>query len=767
MWIAGGLLLTSLLLVTFAPVGPPARADALDTTVVFQQGLALPSGEIYTGTQDAYISNQSPSLPHDEVYLRLYRDANKCVLIRFDVSSIPPGAVVTSAKLELWVALRNNSTSGAIQLFGVLRPWQENTVTWNSPWDIAGCKGVGTDHAQDPSAVATLRNNNVWATWQSAPLGDLAGLVQTWVQNPVQNYGMLLAGAEPSSLSQEWQIYSSEWGSGADRRPRLIVTYQEGTPRPTATRTSTPGPSLTPTAIPTLTPVGPEASVSGVTWLDANRNGLRDGGEPPLPDVKIVLRDALGAELSSIRSAVDGYFEFSRLDAGSYRLSAEVPAGMDCTWPPGAGCTWVFSLASKEHQTGRDFGFAGPPTSTPTATASPTATATETSTITPTGVGPPTETPTPTRTGTATATATQSATPTTSPTATLGPTATPTATPSGGLSDPIAVYCGQVYRGSTLGHAAVIQQYGCGDSGLLAPEVVHVLRLDERLERLSINLDAGSLDLGLFLLGSPDPLDCLDNRNSVSRLDVPPGNYYLVVDGYGASAGSYTLMIACTTSPQMTDTPTPTASTTPGGAPTETPTGTPTETPQPGVSPTPTPTATQTTSDGRTIYLPIMIRPPIAFYVDCGSNRNYVDNMGLLWSADRAYSPGSWGYVGQTDAFTNSREIAGTANDGLYQTARYAWGSFGYRFDVPNGNYRVSLYFAEIYFATSGRRRFNVSIEMQPVLQNYDIFIAAGGWLIARAETFEVSVSDGHLDVDLAPVLGEPMINVLRVVKLD
>jgi hypothetical protein len=162
-----------------------------------------------------------------------------------------------------------------------------------------------------------------------------------------------------------------------------------------------------------------------------------------------------------------------------------------------------------------------------------------------------------------------------------------------------------------------------------------------------------------------------------------------------------------------------------------------------------------------------MIRPPIAYYVDCGSSVDYVDNLGLTWSADRAYTAGSWGYVGQSAAFSNAREIAGTSNDGLYQTARYAWGSFGYRFDVPNGTYRVSLYFAEIYFASQGRRRFNVSIEMQPELQNYDIVVAAGGWLIARAETFEAYVSDGHLDVDLAPVVGEPMINVLRVIKID
>ena len=752
----GGLLLASLLLMVLTKGGPPAHADALDATVVFQQDLALANGAIYTGTQDAYIFNWQAGTPHDGVYLKVFRDSNECILIRFDVSSIPQGAQISSAKLELWVAIKSNSNEGLVKLFGVLRPWEEGTATWNSPWNVAGCKGVGTDRGQDVLAATTLKNKETWALWQST---SLAALVQAWVLDPSGNHGMLLEGAEASSLSQEWQMYSSEWGTGPGRRPKLTVTYREGTPVPTATRTYTPGPSPTSTATPTLTPVSTGASVAGVTWQDANRNGVRDGGELPLPDVVVILRDVLGAERSRVRSAADGSFEFGSLEAGSYRLNAEVPAGLVCTWPPGGGCTWVFSLASRERQTGRDYGFAGPPTSTPTATASATATPTATSTVTPTGVGPPTETPTPTSTGTATATATQSATPTTSPTATLGPSPTRTATPSGGLSDPIPVYCGQVYRGSTLGHAAVIQQYGCGDNGLSAPEVVHVLRLDESLDRLSVNLDAGSLDLGLFLLGSPDPLDCLDNRTSVSRIDVPPGTYYLVVDGYGASTGSYTLMIACLTSSQATETPTATASVTP--------TGGPTETPPPGPSSTPTATETRTSADGRTAYLPIMIRPPLAFYVDCGSSVNYVDNAGLTWSADRAYTAGSWGYVGQTETSTNVRDIAGTSNARLYQTARYAWGSFGYRFDVPNGTYRVSLHFAEIYSPVRGRRVFNVSIEMQPVLQNYDIVVAAGGWLIAHAETFETYVSDGHLDVDLAEVVDNPMINVLRIVKID
>ena len=56
-----------------------------------------------------------------------------------------------------------------------------------------------------------------------------------------------------------------------------------------------------------------------------------------------------------------------------------------------------------------------------------------------------------------------------------------------------------------------------------------------------------NIDLDLFLLDGPAPTDCLyAGDSSIDNALAPEGDYYLVVDGYQGSAGSYTLDVSCT-----------------------------------------------------------------------------------------------------------------------------------------------------------------------------------------------------------------------------
>jgi N-acetylneuraminic acid mutarotase/glucose/arabinose dehydrogenase len=81
----------------------------------------------------------------------------------------------------------------------------------------------------------------------------------------------------------------------------------------------------------------------------------------------------------------------------------------------------------------------------------------------------------------------------------------------------------------------------------------------------------------------------------------------------------------------------------------------------------------------------------------------------------------------------------------LYQTERYA-PTLTYNVPVPNGNYEVTLYFAEIYFNAAGQRVFDVSIEGQTVLQNFDIWALAGQFAAVQ-RTFVVTVTNGVLNI--------------------
>ncbi len=110
-----------------------------------------------------------------------------------------------------------------------------------------------------------------------------------------------------------------------------------------------------------------------------------------------------------------------------------------------------------------------------------------------------------------------------------------------------------------------------------------------------------------------------------------------------------------------------------------------------------------------------------------------------------------WGEGGNTSTTTapiNTSRVANPAPQAVYQSERY--GNFSY--DVPDlrpyGLYTVRLDEAEIYYDQAGARQFNVEINGQTVLTNYDIFAAAGGMNIAVAPSFAAQAdADGQIFV--------------------
>ena len=85
-------------------------------------------------------------------------------------------------------------------------------------------------------------------------------------------------------------------------------------------------------------------------------------------------------------------------------------------------------------------------------------------------------------------------------------------------------------------------------------------------------------------------------------------------------------------------------------------------------------------------------------------------------------------------------------------------------FPVTPGQYEVRLYFAEIYSGawTVGKRRFDVLVEGSLVLDDYDVFAAAGANRgIMRAFTV---TSDSALDVDFRQVAENPALKAIEIV---
>jgi hypothetical protein len=119
-----------------------------------------------------------------------------------------------------------------------------------------------------------------------------------------------------------------------------------------------------------------------------------------------------------------------------------------------------------------------------------------------------------------------------------------------------------------------------------------------------------------------------------------------------------------------------------------------------------------------------------------------------------------------------SADVANTVDDYLYQTGR-AGGAFSYGIPIGNGIFDVVLHFNETYWGNIvpggvGSRKFNVFIELEKRLSEYDIFAAAGGAMRPVKETVRVSVTDGVLNFFFqAGSADVPRISAIEIIPLS
>ncbi|MDO1448406.1 malectin domain-containing carbohydrate-binding protein [Rhodocytophaga aerolata] len=137
---------------------------------------------------------------------------------------------------------------------------------------------------------------------------------------------------------------------------------------------------------------------------------------------------------------------------------------------------------------------------------------------------------------------------------------------------------------------------------------------------------------------------------------------------------------------------------------------------------------------------------------------------GVSFSADQ--------YFNNTYTYQNLNlgDIANTTDDVLYRTERGSntdMGTFAYNIPVRNGNHKVVLHFAEIYFVganDAGKRVFDVRMEGQTRLSNYDI-VADGGAMAAITKSLDVSVTDGTLTIEFAGKVNRPKVSAIEVIS--
>jgi len=119
------------------------------------------------------------------------------------------------------------------------------------------------------------------------------------------------------------------------------------------------------------------------------------------------------------------------------------------------------------------------------------------------------------------------------------------------------------------------------------------------------------------------------------------------------------------------------------------------------------------------------------------------------FSADAFYTGGFSASMPDPDA-TIDTSAPNTGPEDMYRSERA--GIFSYHIPklVPGADYTVRLHFAECYWDAAGKRQFNVTINGNRVLTNYDIYVEAGN-ASKKAVTRDIDVtadSSGQINID-------------------
>jgi hypothetical protein len=160
------------------------------------------------------------------------------------------------------------------------------------------------------------------------------------------------------------------------------------------------------------------------------------------------------------------------------------------------------------------------------------------------------------------------------------------------------------------------------------------------------------------------------------------------------------------------------------------------------------------------------------YRVNCGGD-NYTDVNGKNWFADNSHSQNSFYSSSWTKAFgiepnsfASQRSVAdfikSTQDQKLFQSIRYGKEQLRYHFKVPNGVFRIELYFVEPWFGAAqidatGWRNFDVRCNNKVVFKNLDIYNEVG-YLTALQKSFDVTVTDNQIIIDFPNVIASQAI---------
>ena len=228
-----------------------ARSAAVSTVRIFPTDTSLNVNDVNASAEPLLTTYTWPD----------NRVAN-AILMRFDLASLPAGAVVEEALLHL-ALVESDALSPAVYTITA------HTITGKNPV-IASATGYTADGATPWTANACCANGvplaqgDISAAYDTRPVdkinGDktwaLTAMVREWVAEPSSNLGLLL-NSDPSVPRDRYRFFASMEHANAALRPYLEITY------------SLPPGDTTPPSVAITAPAS-GAVTSGATRIDAS-----------------------------------------------------------------------------------------------------------------------------------------------------------------------------------------------------------------------------------------------------------------------------------------------------------------------------------------------------------------------------------------------------------------------------------------------------------------------------------------------------------------
>jgi len=218
--------------------------------------------------QDTFIASKSATTNYGtDVGVRIGESNNSTndlyrTLIKFDLSSIPANATITSATLSLWTANDFSDNNRTIRVYRLKTAFNELEATWNKAsaslsWQSPGASGANDRESTDIGSLQILANESLSIEKQ---ISIAPAKIQELVNATFTNNGLIIVA--DTELNDRFNYKSSDTTTTSNR-PKLVIQYTVSTPTPTASQTPTSTKTFTPTQTSTVVGTNTPTPTSG------------------------------------------------------------------------------------------------------------------------------------------------------------------------------------------------------------------------------------------------------------------------------------------------------------------------------------------------------------------------------------------------------------------------------------------------------------------------------------------------------------------------